>query len=236
MQLFYAPDIAQNELYILSHEESAHCTGVLRFSSGQDIILTDGMGLFYKACIESIEKKQVIVTIKSKEQITKQRNYYLHIAMAPTKSIDRFEWFLEKATEIGIDEITPLISENSERSTLRLDRMERVMVAAMKQSYKAYLPRINPMVSYQRFIENDHPDTQLFIASCADGDRRLLQNVYLKSKNALILIGPEGDFTGHEIEQAKTLGYISVSLGNSRLRTETAGIAASHTFYLLNNL
>jgi 16S rRNA (uracil1498-N3)-methyltransferase len=234
MQLFYAPDITDEMEYLLSQEESDHCIGVLRFRKGQSIDITDGRGFFYKASIEGIAKKQVIVSIISKRSIVSERRYHLHIAIAPTKSIERFGWFIEKAVEIGIDEITPLLTENSERKIVRIDRLEKIAIAAMKQSLKAYLPKINSFVTYSDFLEINHQEFQEFIAHCGKNNRVLLQRAYVPGNNALILIGPEGDFTPGEIEKAIKNGYSSVSLGNSRLRTETSGIAACHTIYVVN--
>jgi 16S rRNA (uracil1498-N3)-methyltransferase len=234
MQLFYAPGIGDNKKYTLSNEESTHCIGVLRYRIGQPILLTDGSGYFYDAIISDISRKQVTVTVSDKKHIGNDRLYWLHMAVAPTKNIERFEWFIEKATEIGIDEITPITTENSERKHLRIDRLEKIAVAAMKQSVKSSLPKINPLIKYVEFINRMPLACQKYLAHCGSGSRELLQKIYLPGKNAIILIGPEGDFAPLEIELGLKKGLIPISLGNSKLRTETAGVTACHTIFLLN--
>jgi 16S rRNA (uracil1498-N3)-methyltransferase len=236
MQLFYAPDISKSNKYTLTKDESTHCIGVLRYSRGQKIQLTDGRGSFYDAIISDIVKKQVVVSIENRRPAGNDRNYRVHIAIAPTKSIDRFEWFLEKATEIGIDTITPLLTENSERITLRTDRLIRVVVAAIKQSYKAILPVINPLISFEQFLKEKHPASTNMIATCIGEERIPLSKAYTTGEDAIILIGPEGDFSTIETEYARKSGFIPVSMGTSRLRTETAGIVAAHSIYFLNNV
>jgi 16S rRNA (uracil1498-N3)-methyltransferase len=231
--LFYAP-VIENDLVCLSEEESRHCMQVLRLKPSQRIDLTDGKGNFIAGVIENVGKKQVIVRIENITRAGTGRGYSLHMAVAPTKSIDRFEWFLEKATEIGIDEITPVFSQNSERCKLRTDRLEKVIIAAMKQSVKAVRPQINEAVVLKEFLSKKHIDYQLFIACCNTSGRALLKNIYKPGSNAVILIGPEGDFTDPEVKMAVSEGYRPVSLGDSRLRTETAAIVACHSICLLN--
>jgi 16S rRNA (uracil1498-N3)-methyltransferase len=233
MQLFYAPEITSEKIYLLPEEESSHCIAVLRYKEGQDITITDGKGSIFFAVIVRMAKKQVTVEIKEAQKISNPRSYHLHIAIAPTKNIERFEWFLEKTTEIGIDEITPLITENSERRVIRADRLEKIMIAAMKQSLKAFLPRLNPICNFHDFMNAVHQDRR-FIAHCFKDARILLQNAYSPGTDATIMIGPEGDFTPNEIQQAMEKGFTSISLGDSRLRTETAGIVACHTLYIQN--
>jgi 16S rRNA (uracil1498-N3)-methyltransferase len=234
MQLFYAPDIADEKKYILSQEESAHAVGVLRYKKGQNIILTDGRGYFYDAIIEDTTRKQVSVSIVNKYQKGKDRFCRLHIAIAPTKSIERFEWFLEKATEIGIDEISPIITGNSERKHIRNERLEKIIIAAIKQSVKAYLPKLNPLMKFDDFLGSSYPGYRQFIAHCGTSNRDILRKAYTPLTDALILVGPEGDFTPEEIRKAVNNGFNPISLGNSRLRTETAGVVACHTIYVLN--
>jgi 16S rRNA (uracil1498-N3)-methyltransferase len=163
-----------------------------------------------------------------------KRNYYLHIAIAPTKNIERFEWFAEKATEIGVDEITPLIADRSERQKLRYDRIEKIMIAAMKQSLKAYKPQLNQLIKFGQFIENFNFTGEKYIATCMDTPRESIDQVYNAGRNAIVIIGPEGDFSREELNQAFAEDFIAVSLGNSRMRTETAGVIACYAVHILN--
>jgi 16S rRNA (uracil1498-N3)-methyltransferase len=247
MNLFYTPDIL-GDLYSLNEEESRHCSKVLRLSEGDTIHLTDGKGTLFEARITSAKSRQVAVEVISRQDGFGKRDYYLHMAVAPTKNIDRFEWFLEKATEIGVDEITPLICDHSERRHLRTDRLEKVTTAAMKQSLKAYHPKLNEPIHISKFLTaqytdfpappfpslpaNPLPDNK-YIAYIISGTP-LLKQLYQKGNSATILIGPEGDFSPDEVEAAKKSGYHVISLGESRLRTETAAIVACHTIGLLN--
>lgn len=241
MHLFYTPDIA-GDLYTLNEEESRHCTKVLRLVKGDIIHLTDGKGSLFEAVILEDKGRQCVVRVGSQESGVGsrhfgygKRDYRLHIAIAPTKNIDRFEWFLEKATEIGIDEITPLLCDHSERRQLRIDRLEKVITSAMKQSLKAYHPILNEPQDFRPFVNSKQEEVAKFIAYITHGTP-LLQNLYTKGQNALILIGPEGDFSPAEVELALQKGFRVVSLGASRLRTETAGIAACHTITLMNDM
>jgi 16S rRNA (uracil1498-N3)-methyltransferase len=245
LHLFYTPDLA-GDLYSLNEEESRHCLKVLRLSKGDIIHLTDGKGNLFQATIIGYSGKHCQVNIlENLSTVSGQRSavsgqrlsfgkrdYRLHIAIAPTKNIDRFEWFLEKATEIGIDEITPLICEHSERRQLRTDRLEKVITSAMKQSLKAWHPKLNEAADFKKFVSGS-VDQGKFMAFITDGVP-MLDQVYQKGIDSSILIGPEGDFSPAEVEQAVQSGYQVVSLGDSRLRTETAGITACHTIYLLN--
>lgn len=233
MQLFYTPDILDN-IYLLSEEESKHCVKVLRLREKDSLFLTNGLGTLYKA--EIIEAKPKACSLKVIETLVdyEKRNYRLHIAIAPTKNIDRFEWFLEKATEIGIDEITPLICEHSERKIIKPERLERVVIAAMKQSLKAYKPIINPLTTIEEFFTKDHSNSKRYIAHCHEGNKEILKHVYSHKEKSCILIGPEGDFSPQEIGLANVNGFQAVSLGNARLRTETAGVVACHTISLIN--
>ena len=236
MQLFYTPNINGN-LYSLDETESNHCTRVLRLKNGDIIYLTDGKGGFYHARIIDDSSKCCKIEIVNKYEKYEKRNYHLHIAIAPTKNTDRFEWFLEKATEIGIDEITPVLCSRSERKVIKPDRLEKILISAMKQSIKAYLPQLNPMCTYNETIEKSVKNDALkFIAHCEESSKELLASSYFPKKNALILIGPEGDFTPEEIQFSLAHQFKPVSLGNSRLRTETAGIVACDTISLINQL
>lgn len=232
MHLFYTPDIS-SETYTLNEIESKHCIKVLRLNTGDQIELIDGKGNFYEAIItEPNPKKCKVEIVKTLKEFGK-RNHYLHIAIAPTKNMDRFEWFLEKATEIGIDEITPILCEHSERKVIKPERLEKIIISAVKQSIKAYKPKLNGLISYKDFIQQELEENK-YIAHCEDWEKQALKNTYGKGKSATILIGPEGDFSPEEIELAKENGFIETSLGPSRLRTETAGVVACHTINLLN--
>jgi 16S rRNA (uracil1498-N3)-methyltransferase len=233
MNLFYTPDLTGGT-YTLSGEESNHLIRVLRFKKGETIFLTDGKGKMFKASLANEDPKACLVDIIETTPDYGKRNYSLHIGIAPTKNIERFEWFLEKATEIGIDEITPVICEHSERRDVKPERLKKVIVAAMKQSVKAYLPELHPAKSYKEFVSGKS-NGQKFICTLAGKEKNNpLKNSYVNGMNPLILIGPEGDFSGNEINLAEQNQFIKVSLGESRLRTETAGIAACHTISLLN--
>jgi 16S rRNA (uracil1498-N3)-methyltransferase len=233
MHLFYTPDL-QGLNYTLDETESKHCIRVLRLSVNDNIQLIDGKGGFYIAkIIDPNPKKCKVEIIKSQQEFGK-RNHYLHIAIAPTKNMDRLEWFVEKATEIGIDEITLLLCEHSERKVVKTDRLEKIAVAAMKQSLKAYKPIINELTAIKDLLKRNF-DGMRFIAHCEDNQKNLLKTAYVKGKNTLILIGPEGDFSIEEIKLAKENQFTEISLGNSRLRTETAGIIACHAINLLND-
>jgi 16S rRNA (uracil1498-N3)-methyltransferase len=232
MYLFYTPGIAGNT-FTLSEEESRHCVNVLRLRSGDIIHLTDGKGNLFETSITDPHPKRCTVKVISVLKNYEKREVNLHIAIAPTKNIARIEWFLEKATEIGIDEITPLMCEHSERAQIRLPRLEKVLVAAMKQSLKAYLPILHEPAKFNNFCTLPF-EGQKFIASCEPEVKIHLHSIYRKGANALILIGPEGDFSPDEIVNAKKSGFIPISLGKSRLRTETAGIVACHAVNMLN--
>ena len=225
MQLFYLEN-PKDEI-ILSAEESKHATKVLRKKEGDILNFTDGKGAFYKAEIIVADSRKCRLKVVSTEQKEKQHNYHLHIAIAPTKNMDRFEWFLEKATEIGIDEITPIICTHSERKKIKTERCNRILLSAMKQSLKFHVPKLNEAMSLSDFIKQDYEGTK-YIAHCEDGEKKELKRVN-KTEKTIILIGPEGDFSPKEIELALQNQFKAVSLGTSRLRTETAGIIAAHT-------
>lgn len=224
--MFYTPDILPHDkTYVLSEEESKHAIRVLRLSEGQPIQLVDGRGGFYVGVIVDAHPKRTAIAIEAFKSEHGKRPYYLHIAVAPTKNIDRIEWFLEKATEVGIDEITPIICEHSERKEVKSERLNKVMVAAMKQSLKAYLPKLNEAVKLTDFLGKD-TESQRFIAHCAEGEKSYLSDRIDTEGRYLILIGPEGDFSASEIDTASAAGYSSITLGSSRLRTETAALVA----------
>lgn len=233
MHIFYAPDISLPN-YTLNEEESKHCVRVLRLKEGSVVNLVDGVGGFYAAEISSANPKKVGLHIIETHKEYGKRNFRLHIAIAPTKNIDRLEWFLEKATELGIDEITPIICQRSERKVVKPDRLEKVITSAIKQSIKAYYPKLNDGVSYDSFISTNFNGNK-YIAHCIDTDeKQYLSETIKKDQNCLVLIGPEGDFTDDEIDLALLKGYKAVTLGNTRLRTETAALAACFEVNYLN--
>ena len=240
MHLFYTPDIFSASVYSLNEEESKHCVRVLRLTIGDKIRLIDGIGGFYEAeIIYNNPKKCVVSIIKSEKEVGK-RNHYFHIAIAPTKNMDRLEWFVEKATEIGIDEISLINCKTSERTIVKTERLNKVSVSAIKQSMKAYLPKINEVINYKEFITSTTDfKGQKFIAHCNPSLAGLseiphLKNSYNASENALVLIGPEGDFNLEEVKMALENGFKEISLGESRLRTETAALYACTVLNIQN--
>ena len=233
MQLFYTPDIqSEDKEFTFSKEESKHITKVLRKKSGDRIHITNGKGHLFEAEITMADQKNCLISILSCTK-KERHSYHLHIAIAPTKMNDRIEWFLEKATEIGIDEITPVICDNSERKIVKQERLEKIIQSAMKQSLQAHLPKLNNAIKFEEFI-NQPLDGQRFIAHCYEDQKRELNDQLQVNTRYTILIGPEGDFSKNEVETALTKKFIPVSLGNTRLRTETAGIVACHTVALKN--
>lgn len=232
MKLFYTPDI-NSETYTLNEEESKHCIKVLRLKAKDNIYLTDGKGCIYKTEILCDNPKKCSVKVIDKLLEHNKRNYYLHIAIAPTKNIERFEWFLEKATEIGIDEITPIICENSERKIIKSERLEKKITSAVKQSLNAYRPKLNQLVNFYDFLKKDHLENK-YIAHCYSDKITHLSKIYPPHEKALILIGPEGDFSLNEVKLAKENNFNEINLGNSRLRTETAGIVACNLINFIN--
>ena len=230
MQLFFIEN-PESEI-VLSRQESKHATKVLRKKEGDILNFTDGKGGFYKAEITVADTKKCRLQIISSEQKPKQHNYHLHIAIAPTKNMDRYEWFLEKATEIGIDEITPIICDHSERKVLKTERCNRILLSAMKQSLKFHLPKLNETITLKDFLKQDFEGNK-YIAHCEDGEKTELRKEE-KANKTTVLIGPEGDFSPAEIEIALQNQFNAVSLGKSRLRTETAGLVAVHTININN--
>lgn len=237
MNLFYCPEINNARDITLPEEESTHCLRVLRMKRGDVIFLTDGKGQFYEGEINGEIGKKCSVKIKRVILANVKRNFHLTIAIAPTKSIDRFEWFLEKATEIGCDEIIPLSCRHSERVIIKPERLNKVLIAAMKQCLKADLPHLHELTDYKKFIAStEYEKGQKLIGHIPElseaefppplSGNITLQQVCNKGENILIAIGPEGGFSEEEITLATTKGFTPVSLGNSRLRVETAGVVA----------
>lgn len=233
MQLFYNSEIKNGEsTFFFDKEESKHIVKVLRKKEGDKIFITNGLGFLFESEIILASEKKCAVKI-SKETFQKPDAFYTHIAIAPTKMNDRLEWFLEKATEIGIHEITPIICDHSERKVFKIDRAEKIIQAAMKQSLHYHLPKINEPVLFSQFVKSNIAG-QKFIAHCEETDKKSFQNEIVKSEKITILIGPEGDFSTKEIHLAVANQFIPVTLGNTRLRTETAALAACHTIALKN--
>lgn len=232
MHLFYDPRI-QGDTLELEEQESKHAIRVLRLGKGDPLILVDGRGGWYEAVIEDDHAKHCRIRILSRTEGYQAPGYELHMAVAPTKNTDRFEWFLEKATEIGISEITPIICKHSERKQVKMERLDRILVSAMKQSLKAYKPRLNPPMDFREFIEQKGEGT-LAMAHCYPLDRKGINELALEG-NYTFLVGPEGDFSEEEIAEALRAGYTPVTLGGSRLRTETAALYITAAISLLHS-
>lgn len=233
MQLFYNPDINENsDFFSFDKEESKHIIKVLRKKDTDILFVTNGLGFLFKTEITLASDTKCTVKIVSFEK-EKPLPYQLHLVVAPTKMNDRFEWFLEKATEIGISEITPIICDHSERKQIKTDRYDKIILSAMKQSNQLYLPKLNEPVAFKDFVKIKNDGLQL-IAHCEEQDKKSLKEVLKPKKNITILIGPEGDFSPKEIQLALDNKYIPVTLGNTRLRTETAAIVACHSVAFIN--
>ncbi len=233
MHLFYAPGLSDELSFTLNPDESHHAVRVLRLTPGDEIILVNGRGGWYHSRITHPGAKACTVDIITVIADMGKPAWQLHIAIAPTKQIDRYEWFLEKATEIGISEITPLICDHSERKEVKTERQMRIVIAAMKQSLTAFHPVINEPVSFKNFMKKNIPGEKT-IAHCQPGTKLWLNEILKPGDPITILIGPEGDFSDSEIVTAMENGYHPITLGNSRLRTETAGVAACHTISWLS--
>jgi 16S rRNA (uracil1498-N3)-methyltransferase len=231
MHLFYSTNISENTI-TLDNEESKHLAKVLRLEMGDNVLVIDGKGSRYFCSIHLAHQKASQLTIIEKEVVNEF--YGIEIAAAPTKNLNRWEWFLEKTTEIGIDAIHPIVSFHSERKVLKKDRQERILVSAMKQSYKTKLPQLSELEKFKQFVKRDF-DGRKFICHCYnDLPKKTLNESYKKGEKALLLIGPEGDFSKEEIGLAMQQGFEPIALGASRLRTETAAIVACHTIHVLN--
>lgn len=232
--MFYVPDIETRPE--LPADEAAHCARVLRMTEGEHIQITDGHGNFYEAELTLVSPKRCLFCILSKETPTPLWTGHLHIAMAPTKNMDRVEWFAEKATEIGFSELTFLNCRFSERKVIKTERVEKILVSAVKQSLKPIKPILNEMTDFARFVKQERTG-QKFIAHCYDDlgeEKPLLKQALKPDEDALVMIGPEGDFSREEVQLAITHGFQPISLGRSRLRTETAALVACHIMNLAN--
>ena len=220
---------------ILNKEESLHCAKVLRKRAGERIRLIDGKGTFYDAELIEVNEKQCKAKLIHSERASNQRDYFIHIAISPTKQNERIEWMLEKCVEIGIDEITFLKCRNSERTVIKTERMKKIVEGAVKQSLQAVIPKLNELISFKDFVKASSEEQKL-IAHCDSGEKKILKDLSFKNKRTLILIGPEGDFDQEEIKLAMTNSFQAVSLGSTRLRTETAGLYACQSISILSSL
>ena len=236
MQLFFQPNIDVGDKEItFEKEESRHIVTVLRKNVDDSIYLTNGRGYIFEVqLINSNPKRCQALIIKSEKQA--RLPFKLHLAVAPTKLNDRYEWFLEKATEIGVSTITPIICDHSERKVIKFERYEKIIQSAMKQSLKAYLPELNRAISFKEFMSSEIISEEKYIAHCEETKKVSLKSQLKGGKDVCILIGPEGDFSPTEIDHAMRMGYIPVSLGDSRLRTETAAVVACHSVAFTNEI
>jgi 16S rRNA (uracil1498-N3)-methyltransferase len=233
MQLFYTPELTpETKHYTFSKEESKHIVRVLRKKENDILHITNGKGFMFTAKITIADQKNCTIEITS-HKFQKPKSYKLHLAVAPTKMNDRYEWFLEKATEIGIDTITPIVCDHSERKVIKVERFEKIIQSATKQSLSAYFPELKPAISFSDFIKVNSDD-QLFIAHCEEDKKQALKQALQPQKDVTILIGPEGDFSTKEIALALENSYVPVTLGETRLRTETAAIVACHSVAFIN--
>ena len=235
MQLFYNPDITDHSIeFSFPKDESKHIIKVLRKGNGDTLHITNGKGWLFNAEITTSSINKCTAKVISKV-LQSKRKYILNLAVAPTKMNDRFEWFLEKAVEIGINSITPIICDHSERKVVKSERFERIIQSAMKQSLQCYKPVLNDAINFKDYIDQNHSG-ELFIAHCENTDRKSLKQVLKPEKDITILIGPEGDFSVKEIEMAINNKFIPVTLGETRLRTETAAIVACHSVAFANEI
>ena len=233
MQLFYNPNISENtETFAFDKEESKHIIKVLRKKDTDILFVTNGLGFLFKTEITLASDSKCTVKILSFEK-SNPSPFYLHLAVAPTKMNDRFEWFLEKATEIGIHEITPIICEHSERKVINKDRFDKILLAAMKQANELYLPKLNDAITFKEFAAIERKGLKL-IAHCETTEKQTLKSILKPNKDVTLLIGPEGDFSEKEISLAIDHKFVAVSLGKTRLRTETAAVVACHSIVFIN--
>ena len=233
MQLFYSSTINESTTsFVFDKEESKHIIKVLRKKDGDILYVTNGLGYLFKTAITLASDSKCTVAIISFEKIAPS-NHPLHLVVAPTKMNDRYEWFLEKATEIGIQEITPIICDHSERKIVNKERFEKIILTAMKQCNQLYLPKLNDPIALKDFLKQKQ-EGKLFIAHCEESDKKSLKSVLEANTKTTILIGPEGDFSEKEIQLALANDYVPVTLGNTRLRTETAAVVACHSVVFFN--
>ncbi|PKP50898.1 MAG: 16S rRNA (uracil(1498)-N(3))-methyltransferase [Bacteroidetes bacterium HGW-Bacteroidetes-12] len=234
MNYFYCPDIDEQQAsFTLDEAESKHIFRVLRLTIGNKINILNGKGLIFHCELTSVGKQCSVTVLKVEKYEAEQP--HIHIALAPTKNNDRLEWFIEKTTEIGVSEITPIICSNSERKVVKHERLQKTAIAAIKQSGRAFLPKINEAIKFKDFLK-EYSAEQKFIAHCYEENQQHLKELYTLGKDVLLLIGPEGDFSLEEVENAmKNHNFIPISLGRNRLRTETAGVYACTTIKIIND-
>lgn len=233
MQVFYAPGIS-GDAHVLDEAESRHIIRVLRMRTGMKVKLIDGKGNLFEGEIDDDNAKKCTIRITGVNRDYEKRSYRLHLAVSPLKNAERFEWFVEKSVEIGVDEITPLICHNTEKQSVKPARLNTIIVSAMKQSVKAYGTRLNDPAYFSDFISATHAGNKLIAHCNSSFGRSSIGDACRRNEDAVILIGPEGDFAAEEIRMASEKKFTGVHLGNSRLRTETAGIVACHSVYFLN--
>jgi 16S rRNA (uracil1498-N3)-methyltransferase len=234
MNIFYEPNI--KETLCLNEDESRHAIKVLRLSAGDLLTVVDGRGGLYKCQIKTPNDKKCEIKIVEETQNFGLRDFYIHLIIAPTKNLDRIEWMVEKCVEIGINEISFIQTRYSERKEIKTLRIEKIAVGAMKQSLKAFIPKINGMISWKEFLKKDYAETHKMIAHLEEGDRKMIQQIAQPKGKYAVLIGPEGDFLPEEISQAFEKGFVPVTLGESRLRTETAGLVACNVLNIINQI
>ncbi len=233
MQVFYAPDI-KGDTYILDEKESRHIVRVMRMPKGAPVMLIDGLGNLYEGVISDPDQKRCTISVTAVTEKFEEKSYRLHLAVSPLKNADRFEWLIEKSVEIGIDEITPVISQHTEKKGIREERLNNIIVSAMKQSLKTRRPVLNQPVSFGEFIASVNSPVKIIAHCNVSMSRKKITEVCPPGTDTAIMIGPEGDFSEREIDDAVRSGFVSIHLGKSRLRSETAGLAACFSIYLIN--
>jgi 16S rRNA (uracil1498-N3)-methyltransferase len=235
MHLFYTPDLELNkgEYYSLNKEESTHCIKVLRLREKDTICLTNGKGRFVFAEISDANLKSCSFLVNEVKDEYEKRNYCIHMAVAPTKNMNRMEWFVEKAVEMGVDKISFFVGEHSERTIIKRERIEKIMVSALKQSLKSYMPQLDEKANFYDLVKNAK-ESRKFIAYCKPEGRTSIKESYKQGEDVLILIGPEGDFSEKEVDFAIENGFQTITLGESRLRTETAALFALQSVHFVN--
>jgi 16S rRNA (uracil1498-N3)-methyltransferase len=229
MNIFIA-DI-DTQTAVLTPEESWHCAKVLRYKINDQIELIDGKGAFYKAVLTQVHEKKCVASVTEGPVLQQKHPYYLHLAIAPTKQIDRIEWMIEKAVEIGVDELSFIKCKNSERTVIKTDRIQKIVESAVKQSKQAFIPKVNELIEFNLLLKSAAENK--FIAHCEEEEKLQIKQLKIQNSSYLVLIGPEGDFSPNEIIDAKNSGFKALSLGNTRLRTETAGLYAVQAFSVL---
>lgn len=234
MQLFYSPDIERDETSTLNKDESRHAIRVLRLKEEDSLYITDGRGHLFRAKILDSNPNRTKIRVVETHKEYNKPSPRIHYGFALTKNISRIEWFLEKATELGIEELSPMITEHSERDKLNYERMDNVLIAAMKQSLKAYKPKLNPLRTFDEIINESNEERKLIGYCDTNQERYKIKDIYNKGESVLVMIGPEGDFTAKEVEQAQDRGFEIINLGESRLRTETAALYSLSTIHSIN--